>query len=399
MCLSRDQVERALKVSGDSSNVNRSASSVEVGTDATPVIGDIESTTGSGNDNYITATYNLLKDKLLREIQGISSNNSNVHEIRNLHHKRGNQLRQRKQLVQQPPRFRPSFAPSFTPMASTAARISTSDEPALVANTLVNQVEIMEEEHFNLPLQRKCSIVSEEGSCAGAELSGHNSETGGSDVHTFLVGDDDGITVRRSHPSVNIVVTDYSADDLKNDIPLEEMELNEVESEVLLEEIVSQEKYENEEAVKSGPEPKLGTNAPSLGEKLHQVSSSPDFHRDLEEEDEQIEEARSSMQTSHKQRRPVTMVLTSDQGEADQVNDFVQQVPKRNQKSSIFKRSNGSSTSMRVIIQSKSCNDILFKESDGKNSTDGKNSKGMSSGCGQLIKRNRTERTDCCTIC
>ena len=61
---------------------------------------------------------------------------------------------------------------------------------------------------FVLPLQRKCSIVSEEGSVC--ELSGRLSHSG-SDVHTFLIGDGKEPVVVKG-PSVDIVITDFSDD-------------------------------------------------------------------------------------------------------------------------------------------------------------------------------------------
>lgn len=413
MCVSKDQIEFALKNSREVSSGSRLLAA-NLAANATSITApDIIAVNGEVvpspvNDNYIVATYNLLKDKLVREIQGISPNNSNVHEIRSNLYKRGSALRPRKPLVQQAPRFMPRFNP---PMSS----VSKDDKPngsEVNTGTVVNHIEnLAEEEPFALPLQRKCSIVSEEGSCAGADLSGHNSE-GGSDVHTFLVGEDDStVTVRRSHPSVNIVVTDYSSDTFQNDIPLEEMELNEVSSDCLMDE-ETPEKSDEEESPETrtmATDQKLANLVCSASDRLHQVSSSPDFQRERNGDyaDENEGGNTSGCQKGTDMPKGPVMLIDS-KNEENQVNDIERHVPRRNSRQTtdaiVSPSSKKTSTTMRVIMSSKSCNDILMKENnDGTNGSnagscrDSTNRK--STGCGQLIKRNKGDRTDCCTIC
>ena len=171
------------------------------------------------NDSYIMATYNLLKDKIMREIQGIPLQLA-AQEFKS-GPKRGHSLpgpRKRGPGVSQAPRFgRPNASSSLSCASSSSScqgKGLSLDEPSLRAKLQEEESLragdfVPEDECVTLPLQRKCSIVSEEGSC---ELSGRLSDTG-SDVHVLLVTSDDRkvSSVPIIANKVGIVITDISA--------------------------------------------------------------------------------------------------------------------------------------------------------------------------------------------
>ncbi|KAI1297276.1 SNF-related serine/threonine-protein kinase [Halotydeus destructor] len=384
MCTSRDHVERALRASREEQEIaEEQVEESKKDDDVDCIVNGDKENSGPTNYSYVTATYHLLKDKLIREIQGA---NANVHEVRPPNQKtRGEHLRRR-------PRSQPRFQPCFSPKQQLTNDMSNGSTTAAPVEVPLES----SEEPFALPLQRKCSIVSEEGSCTGADLSGRESEGGGSDVHTFLIATEtEGIAlVRRSHPTVNIVVTDFSVDEPKTENILEELELNETECEIgVIDDDARDEEEEVEEdysdsypSEKTAPEAKLGATI-AFSEKLHQVSSSPDFHRELVEADKDGASVLPTSNHKNKQvRRPVTMLISSDD-ESQQVNDIEKHVPSRNKQDG-GQRRESTTTSMRVIMQSKSCNDIAFKNQDDPASSSKKNkSQGPNSGCGHLAKR------------
>ena len=232
MCSSKEQVERALRLSRVSSGSRWSFSSLPVVGEGVPM-----NTTNllepkkeedpdfkgiltqqpslddeRRNDSYITATYNIIKDRMMKDIHGIPNNSiANAHEVMSNakmpHAKKSHALPGRKRGVSKPPSIgRP-------PLDERSLKAQLLQEEEEVQSRLKTghsgEGDILEEEPavVTLPLQRKCSVVSEEGSC---ELSGRLSETG-SDIlaHTLFLNED--LVVKRPCiPSVDIVITEMS---------------------------------------------------------------------------------------------------------------------------------------------------------------------------------------------
>lgn len=234
MCPSKERVERALRLARVNSGHRTSIPSLPVVGEGVPMESTgsynnnhINNNNGNTNlegvdeaeeeriveeddrvsDSYIMATYNLLKDKMLREIQGIPNNTPSVHDITKAHTKRSHALpgagRRRGGGVSQAPRFgRP---------LGVAGLDDLSLKKQLMEEEMRKAKDVQEEDSFVLPLQRKCSIVSEEGSC---DLSGRLSDTGSDTLHTLLMVDDkEGVIVKRAIPSVDIVITDVDQTD------------------------------------------------------------------------------------------------------------------------------------------------------------------------------------------
>lgn len=306
--------------------------------------------TNRQNDSYISATYNLLKDKMLREIQGIPNTSQNLPELKSHTHKRVGGIlpsRPRKSIISQAPRFnRPGIISSSSVSKASGGAPSSSVQPlddiSLQKHNKMHEEDLSESDvipdapvgsdggGFTLPLQRKCSIVSEEGSC---DLSGRLSEAG-SDVHTFLLGDDkEPIVIRKLQlPSVDIVITDCSdydritddfededqvRQDLEKEVPIE---LNPVDAADMNssdvngndESLIHKNKDNNSDvcdtssqAVPHGVDYSLNFNQPvspsqitiqtstttciktmtTTSDKLHFVSSSPDFMREYPDDE------------------------------------------------------------------------------------------------------------------
>lgn len=239
MCPSRERIERAIRLARVSSAVYVASSSPShrspfTSSSPLPVVGESVPLTlsssspndqscnpaaGDSNvtsevdfslphcsDSYIMATYNLLKDKIMREIQGIPLQAATLQEVKS-GPKRGHSLpgpRKRGPGVSQAPRFgRPNATTGKVGLDESSLRQKLQEEESLRGNDIVP-----EDECVPLPLQRKCSIVSEEGSC---ELSGRLSDTG-SDLHVLLVSSDDRkvSSVPPIANKVDIVITDIS---------------------------------------------------------------------------------------------------------------------------------------------------------------------------------------------
>ena len=387
--LTKERVERALRLS------RRPGSSLPAVVESTPLVLEPASVKPANvriddDDSYITATYNLLKDKILKELQGIPISSSNTHEISKTHHKKGHALpvRKRGAGVSQAPRFgRPG---SGRPLDDLSLKKQLLEEQES------SQVVSEEEQDFRLPLQRKCSIVSEEGSC---ELSGRLSETGSDvQVHTILLGDGlEPITQRRSVPVVDIVITDHdlsdsgneeatdlvaeteshrthqkeaddAAEDLSEEIDLrtcteDRFEEGEDEEEEDFDAETSKERDISPDVVRRMAQTSVSSTTPakiknlletsSRSERLHVVSSSPDLSKMLDEEDENRLDFvtdvihRSDAAAHITGKRPVTMFIdetTSVKGQViDDVADHVNRQQRRRDSGRPLDSSAGSS--------------------------------------------------------
>ena len=250
MISSKERIERALRLSraGSSGSARSSFSSLPVlgegvpmdSTCFTPKNSFVDESTPPPsqvnqsieddrvNDGYITATYNIIKDRIMKEMHGFPCNNtsspSGSQEVMSSYSPSfsnanakvsnvvmsGNHTKKSHVFPERRKRAGVSKPPS----------IGRLDDRSLKKQLLEEQENedsknIIEEESagFTLPLQRKCSIVSEEGSC---DLSGRLSDTGSETLHTILltdeIGQDEGGTSRKnsSVPSVDIVITDLS---------------------------------------------------------------------------------------------------------------------------------------------------------------------------------------------
>lgn len=463
MCSSKDHVESALKKTRD--RVNRTKSSelitspVEISVQLPlPMNGEKLNESKSSQDNYVTATYHLLKDKLVRELHHNNLNSTSSSESpqsKEKHHLKSR--RQRKPLVQQAPRLRPSFG--------SPLRDSSNDK----SNNKLNQLEVSsseDDQSFVLPLARKCSIVSEEGSCAGTDISGND---GPNDGPLLEIG---APLFEIDQPPVDIIVTDFSDNDpksvdecieegedeidsfglgneasegntehqkaiqLKNDDFTEKEEGNNFKSAnvnyVKDETSVENENANTDKAAEEFSSRLLKTSSTDfVANQLHLVSSSPELLREDDytefcNDQNDLSSADVSESTpdpvhlsSHRIKNSLTnatcvtasptMILADTRN--DSKNDIGDHVINHFTYNSKSTTNGGSSTatSLRIIVQSKSCNNILFGDEDksclpcntSSSSAVSKSRKGLSSNyrMSSLLKRNKSDKADCCSIC
>ena len=377
---SKEHIEKVLEtVKAEEEQPYKSMSPTPpIGTDST-VNG--EKTTAVNHEHYIKATYQLLKDKSLREFHGLHQNNSSVNPNISGHlHKRLLPLRPRKHLIQQISRNTKPFQEE-----------EAEDDGPICFTAPPQQLEIPNDDGtgFVLPLQRKCSIVSEEGSCAaegnGSDLSSFEGPIGDRSTHE---------EVRPSLPIVNIVVTDYSEADGSQ--PDGEEPLNSKESEIIIDSDMGPNDDRIVELSINGKSGQL-TKTPIIAttqSTLHSVSSSPELLRNTDMEDVCDNDLDNCMSQSSGVRHS-TMILTNDTKHDKQtdhlISHFGTNVSTNN--SSI----NSNSPSMRIIVQSKSCNNILFNENESSLSDNNKSEKKSSNSV--CMKRHKNDRTDCCIIC
>ena len=337
---------------------------------------------GVNHEHYIKATYQLLKDKSLREFHGLHQTNSSVNPNISGHlHKRLLPLRPRKHLIQQISRNTKPFQEED----------NEEDNPISFTAPAAQQLELPNDDGtgFVLPLQRKCSIVSEEGSCAA--------EGNGSDLSSFEGPIGDRLSQeepRHSLPIVNIVVTDYSEDGSpqEDDETLYSKESEKNDSEMGPNYDINLEHKRVDPFINETTEQLI--NKTPIQSTLHSVSSSPELLRNTELEDDSQNDLDNCMSQSSRVR-PSTMIL-SNETKHDKQSDhlrshFGTNVSTKN--SSI----NSNSPSMRIIVQSKSCNNILFNENESSLSDNNKSEKKSSNSV--CMKRHKTDRTDCCIIC
>jgi hypothetical protein len=335
---------------------------------------------GHNHEHYIKATYHLLKDKSMRELHGLNQNNSSVNQNVSGHlPKRLLPLKPRKHLIQQISRITKPFQEED----------GEEDNPiSFSANVRnVQQLELPTDDGngFVLPLARKCSIVSEEGSCVAE---GTGSDISSCDGPT-LTHDDQNIT----HSIVNIVVTDCSEVDETEDIqnsnesvnvelgPISDTNQSSIEPEIKI--------NKNGHIITNKMPSNIATNPT-----LHLVSSSPELLRSNEVEDLEESDYENYVSSRSRPTTMTTMILCNER-KHDKDNDhiishFGTNVSTNN--SSI----NTNSPSMRIIVQSKSCSNISYNENDSSNndkSCELKNANSVS------MKRHKSDRTDCCIIC
>lgn len=329
---------------------------------------------------YLTATYNLIKDKISREQQGIHLTNQVQSKL--MHHKKVLPTRPRKSIIKQPQFGLASSAGSggiSRPDSAGSCELNESAEEQqrfndLMVNKAVAELPVYEEDSnglFMLPLARKCSIVSEEGSCiansdySGNEYSsdinsGHNSignynslndyslnaELNKVRSHSYLNNQSNSSSKRNSRenlkiqsmPLVNIVITDFS-NTIEEDERLEIDEFNNCTVKNEQGTTVCQ-SVDDQEHRKSG----YFCATPAS---LHQASSSPDLGRE-----EKLSEQKSDL------------VISKEDEDANQFDEHV--ISQLNQLNQTASGKGSLHTSMRVIMQSKSCNNILCSGPNGK---------------------------------
>lgn len=428
-------------------------------------------------DAYLTATYHLLKDKLFREHHGISITNQVMSKTS--HHKKVLPNRPRKSVLKQP-----QFGLS-TLRTTTEEEIETNEGNGLSNASDLNRTLDLpgdEESGFTLPLARKCSIVSEEGSCVGADLSGN--EYGSDSVldlnhstFTSLGSDydvDRGLRRqassggRSSAPmtfsSVDIIVTDcceYDEDKLNELEQDQKLFIIQTHEQVVVDETTTIVKDKTKDAV-SDLESKDDTNVQrislkstidiartavdhneirsntlmaqdvSLSNSLHLASSTPDLlHTEdfsvnddsatnlgeliisaTQQDDDSSNTVRSHLKLQHHHHRAGNSAET---GHLDPV------LTKR----AFLTGNNFLRTSIRIITQSKSCNNILLDNDDNSSSNKSSrrswsrkklgsrksNTSSSDSNHGrtevlpsspnkmQSSKKQRNDRPECCSLC
>ncbi|CAG2111376.1 unnamed protein product, partial [Medioppia subpectinata] len=374
---SKEHIEKVLEsVLSDEPHNNAGAKSSSPTPTVTPINGDSavngeRTQSGVNHEHYIKATYQLLKDKSMREFHGLHQSNSSVNPNISGHlPKRLLPLKPRKHLIQQISRNTQPF------------QEEEQEEDNPIMFTAPAQLELPNDDGTGLvlPLQRKCSIVSEEGSCAaegGSELSSLEGPIGERWIYDEL---------RPIHPIVNIVVTDYS----ESEDTLPEAD-----------ETLHSNDYDMSES-DLGPtdEPSLNPNPNTTvmvttGPTLHSASSSPELLRNAEMEEMSESDYENCMSQSSRVR-PTAMIL-SNETKHDKQSDHLISHFGTNVSTNNTSINNSSSPSMRIIVQSKSCNNILFNENESSNSVTNKSDiKSSDSVC---MKRHKTDRTDCCIIC
>ena len=298
-----------------------------------------------------------------------------------MHHKKVLPNRPRKSIIKQPQFGMASSAGSISrPDSAGSCELNEAVEEqqkfndirdcaGMVNNKAVADLPVYEEDTnglFMLPLARKCSIVSEEGSCiansdySGNEYSsdinsGHNSISNYNSLndyslnaelnkvrsHSYLNNNQSNSSSKRnsrenlkiqSMPLVNIVITDFS-NTIEEDERLEIDEFNNctVKNEQGTTVCQSSDDPENRKS-------HSGYFCPTPSS-LHQASSSPDLGRE-----EKINE-------------PSDLVISKEDEDQNENQLFDEHVINQLNQSSTGKAS--LHTSMRVIMQSKSCNNIL----------------------------------------
>ena len=335
---------------------------------------------------YLTATYNLMKDKIYREQQGINLTNQVQNKL--LHHKKILPTRPRKSIIKQPQFGLSSSSSSSRPDSAGSCELNETNQIAeeqqnqkfselvkdcagLISNLKAAELPVYEEDNgFMLPLARKCSIVSEEGSCIGTSdysgnecssdiNSGHNSISNYNSLTDYTLNSE--LNKVRSHsylnnnqssnnsskrnsrenlkmqsmPLVNIVITDFS-NTIEEDERLEIDELYNC--------TIKSEPQQSTDEQEDNENRRLnsGTYFCPTPSSLHQASSSPDLGREDKLNDQPSD------------------IVISKEDEDKNGNAFDEHVMNQlNQSSSSKVSLHTLHTSMRVIMQSKSCNNIL----------------------------------------
>lgn len=373
---SREHIEKVLEkewTQESTGNTTKTMSPIP-GSEDLPVNGE-RTQSGLNHDHYIKATYHLLKDKSMRELHGLNQNHSSVnHNVSGHLPKRLLPLKPRKYLIQQISRPKPFQEEE-----------DEDDNPiSFSANAQnVQQLELPTDDGngFVLPLARKCSIVSEEGSGVA--------EGTGSDISNYegpiLAREEHSTT----HPIVNIVVTDCSEADECEDMQ-NSNESVKADSGPMSETNEHSNRTTNS---KNGHLINKNTSNVTSNTTLHLVSSSPELLRSNEVEDIEDSDYENFVSQSGR-NRPATMILCKEKNHDKDGDRMISHFGTNVSSNNSSKNSN--SPSMRIIVQSKSCNNILFNENDSSNNEKSCELTNASSVC---MKRHKSDRTDCCIIC
>ena len=315
------------------------------------------------NDHYyIKATYHLLKDKSLRECRGLDPN-------RNLNYnKRGNILKK--------PNYNNLKRLNLNQDKSGNSSVKTN--PNLQMPNLSNLEVPQSSNSFPLPLARKCSIVSEEGSACLESISLPES------IPVEKINEQ---KEENTIPIVDIFVTEplnYSSENLHKTSPIR------------LPESISEFSFNQNEVVNKKLNDKLNFAEVSL----HPVSSSPDFLNSeiLKYDEERI----SNLDRTSDSKENFDITELNKDSLYNRYKVFSKLKNKKLSNVRIVKSSvnrammntayqQNKSPAMRVIIQSKSLNNIALAEQ----STEAKLATSKSS---VNIKPSKSDKTDCCTI-
>lgn len=339
---------------------------------AKAAVDEVEKSSQVNDHHYIKATYQLLKDKSLRECKGLDQNYNH-----NNYNKRGNILK------------KSNFGnlKRLNQSQDKSNNLSLKTNPRLQKPNLVNLEVPQNANSFALPLARKCSIVSEEGSVV-AEMSLPDPTP----AEQLAEQPED-----NTPPSaVNIFVTDSSAD---NQSKAARTSITESISEFSLSQSDASRYAQAKLGDKLGHEPGI----------LHPVSSSPDFlnsatlQQDDEEDSLQEKMCNLSDMRSNEFNSKDNFDISSFNKDTlfTRYRDFSKMKGKKlsnvrvaksaASKHSMMNPQSGKSPSVRVIIQSKSLNNIALAEQ----SSEAKLATSMSS---VSIKPPKSDKTDCCSI-
>lgn len=332
------------------------------------------------SDTFFTANNDVIRDKFSSEFYA-NVNNIKVNSASYSHTKKMFPSRPRKQLISSS-RMKSSLGSPLREIKEE--KINYLNKSASLDITFNSE----DDGCFVLPLARKCSVVSEEGSCTGTDISGNE---GGSErlIESSL---DEPVEVSKS--SVGIVVTDYSNTEL--------CKSNQSEDETFLEDtfqFVSLSPIFKKSSANTSANNSLSGGGGGGGEnsscgKLHLVSSSPELLRE-----ESFYESPSNsreMSSSTSLFRP-KMILNHQQ---DSHNDYMNEqiiTHFANKKSNQAQSSKA--TSMRVIIHSKSYNNILLPNEDIEEKRRKKEQESGGRGKIHLGKRSKSSKPECCLVC
>lgn len=336
------------------------------------------STTETDNLNdhhYIKATYHLLKDKSAREGKGINQNvNSNINYC-----KRGNILKK--------PNYT-NYKKFHNIQENTTTNLCETNLDAEKSPDSLCSLEVPQNSNsFVLPLARKCSIVSEEGS---AYSESNFAESPIPENPNELTN-----SANMPQATVDIFVTDSSSNTSHNKT-----------GDYLIDCSISQ-NYEDNYLHK-----KLAShlsNKESSG--LHSVSSSPDFLNSdildkIDEKSQNFDKNSCDLETlnskinrndnfsiSHIQDESILSRYSNIMKNKKINNVRIAKPPPPPIETLNPNCQSNKSPSMRVIIQSKSLNNIALTE---QSSTDTKLANSISS---VSIKAPKADKADCCIIC
>lgn len=348
------------------------------------------------NDHhYIKATYQLLKDKSIRECKGINVHSSNLN-----YSKRGN--------IMKKANFKRSLdhgggkaLNEMKPKRATAAEIRAANlRQKAAAAAAEASLDVPQGNSFALPLARKCSIVSEEGSVCTE----HNSFTETSMIPPEVILErresdptqpshnnptDENEVGINNFPAVNIFVTDSSAS---------------------TENLASSIYCDYEKPVRKA----FGLSGEPLGA-LHPVSSSPDFmntHKlDEEENGDGAVSTDVAGEITHRRGSDIFIEEFGKLNHSRKINIQPLSAKALSTRLGPGGSNNGNTPSVRIIVQSKSMNNITLAERQaggvnvggtsgggGVTSAGSEGAKMANSVSSVNIKQTKADKADCCAI-